>query len=51
MYKRQVKVKYKEDGPSFEEVFKHLLQQQSMIDVYKRQSTYCDHILRNEEFL
>ena len=23
-----VKVKYKEDGPSFEEVFKHLLQQQ-----------------------
>ena len=26
-----VKVKYKEDGPSFEEVFKHLLQQQSMM--------------------
>ena len=27
-----VKVKYKEDGPSFEEVFKHLLQQQNIID-------------------
>ncbi len=26
-----VKVKYKEDGPSFEEVFKHLLQQQNMM--------------------
>ncbi|MEI3348708.1 MAG: DUF6870 family protein, partial [Dysosmobacter sp.] len=26
-----VKVKYKEDGPSFEEVFEHLLQQQSMM--------------------
>lgn len=26
-----VKVTYKENGPSFEEVFKHLLQQQSMM--------------------
>lgn len=26
-----IKVTYKEDGPTFEEVFKHLLQQQSMM--------------------